>query len=134
MKTIEVSFAGGKKIGCEIDGHTILTDQPASNGGENTACSPFSLFLASLATCAGFYASEFCKRRDISMQGFSLRMHCHQGERSKRYERVVFEMVLPEGFPQAQIDALKRSIDSCTVKKHVAEAPQFEVTVVETPG
>ena len=131
MKTIEVSFPGGKKIGCEVGGHAIVTDQPAANGGENTACSPFDLFLASLATCGGFYASEFCKRRDISMQGFSLRMHCHQGERSKRYEKIVFEVVLPDGFPEVQIDALKRSIDSCAVRKHVTEAPDFEVTVAE---
>jgi putative redox protein len=131
MRTIEVSFPGGKKIACELAGHTVVTDQPSADGGDGTAPSPFDLFMASLATCAGFYAAEFCKRRDISMQGFFLRMCCHKGEQSKRYERIVFELTLPESFPKAQIEALKRSIDSCTVKKHIEKAPAFEVRIAE---
>ena len=129
MKTLEINFPGGKKIATEIGGHTVMTDQPQSNGGENIAASPFDLFLASLATCGGFYASEFCKRRNISMQGFTMRMHCHAGEQSKMYDKIVFEMVLPESFPRDQVEPLKRSVDSCTVRKHITHAPAFEVLV-----
>src|SRR5687768_3301177 len=102
-KTIEVSFPGGTKIGTHISGHTILTDQPVSNGGENSAPSPFDLFLASLATCAGFYAAIFCQKRNLSMQGFALRMHCHKSEGSKLYDNIVFEVTLPPGFPEDQV-------------------------------
>ena len=130
MKTLEIGFPGGKKISASVGNHTVVTDQPASNGGEDMAMSPFDLFWASLATCAGFYAAEFCKRRNISMEGFALRMHCHAGEQSKMYERVQFELTLPPGFPADQVESLKRSIDSCAVKKHVVNAPAFEIVTL----
>ncbi len=55
MDEFEVFFPGGKKVAANYRGFTIETDQPLQGGGDNTAASPFELFLASLATCAGFY-------------------------------------------------------------------------------
>lgn len=129
MKSIDITFPGGKKVAAHIAGHVVMTDQPYSNGGENTAPSPFDLFFASLATCAGFYASAFCTRRNISMHGLTMRMLCHEGERSKMYDKVVVEMILPEDFPRDQVEPLKRSVDSCTVRKHIVTAPAFEILI-----
>ena len=50
---MEITFAGGKKINANLNGHLIKTDQPVTSGGENTAPSPYDLFLASIGTCAG---------------------------------------------------------------------------------
>jgi putative redox protein len=128
-RTIEVSFPAGAKITTQIGDHTIVTDQPVTNGGENSAPSPFDLFLASLATCAGFYAAAFCQKRGISMQGFGLRMHCQKSEGSKLYDHIAFEVTLPPGFPEDQIKALSRSIDLCTVRQHILHSPAFEIQV-----
>ncbi len=49
----KVTFPGGVKVDTTFREFTIRTDQPVRDGGENTAPSPFILFLASLATCAG---------------------------------------------------------------------------------
>jgi putative redox protein len=44
-----ITFHGGKKVHAEYNGFVHKTDQPQDAGGENTAPSPFDLFLASLA-------------------------------------------------------------------------------------
>ena len=131
-KIIEVNFPGGKKVGASVNGHVILTDQPASNGGENTAPSPFDLFLASIATCGGFYAAEFCHKRDIGLEGLSLRLVCEPDPETRLYGKMIFELCLPAGFPEDQVDALKRSINACTVKKHMMDTPAFDIRVKET--
>ena len=75
---MKITFPGGKKVNAEYNGFTHLTDQPVDAGGENSAPSPFELFLASLGTCAGFYVQSFCQQRGIDMAGIELRqsMEC----------------------------------------------------------
>ncbi len=51
---MQISLAGGKKVDARFKGFTIRTDQPESSGGENSAPSPFDLFLGSIGTCAGY--------------------------------------------------------------------------------
>ena len=60
MKRDQRRFGGGLKVDAEYRGFTIKTDQPFHEGGEGRRPAPFDLFLASLATCAGFYVLAFC--------------------------------------------------------------------------
>ncbi len=65
-KEIRVTFPGGLRVDAEYKGRLIQTDQPVYQGGEGTAPAPFDLFLASIATCSGFYVLAFCQNRGIS--------------------------------------------------------------------
>src|ERR1035438_8052938 len=65
---IKVSF-DGKFVG--RNGHRVRTDQPRPHG-EDSAPAPFDLFLASIATCMGFYALRFCQERGIATEGLGL--------------------------------------------------------------
>ena len=58
-----VSFPGGKRVTAHYDGFDIATDQGVDSGGTGTAPEPYDLFLASLATCAGYYVLKFCSSR-----------------------------------------------------------------------
>jgi putative redox protein len=53
---MRVCFPGGERVHADYGEYTIETDQPVRNGGDGSAPSPFDLFLASIATCAGIYA------------------------------------------------------------------------------
>ena len=68
---MEVGFPGGLAVSASFRGHEILTDQPEKAGGTDTGPPPFDLFLASIATCAGFYALRFCQSRDIATEGLT---------------------------------------------------------------
>ena len=43
--------------------HTILCDQPAENGGDDAGMTPPESMLASLGSCAAFYAAQGTDRR-----------------------------------------------------------------------
>ena len=64
-----ITFPGGLRVNADFGGFDFKTDQPAQGGGDGSAPSPFSMFLASLGTCAGFYALAFCRQRDIPTEG-----------------------------------------------------------------
>jgi ribosomal protein S12 methylthiotransferase accessory factor len=128
-KVINVTFPGGKKVIAQTGDRLIATDQPIEDGGQGTAPSPFMLFLASLATCAGYYALQFCLSRSIATNGMSCKAVFSFDEQLHRYTSVRIALTLPKGFPDKYRDAIVRAMDSCTVKKHLLQPPKFEITV-----
>ena len=124
---IEVTFPGGVAVDATVAGHTIHTDQPLAAGGTDSGPAPFDLFLASIATCAGFYALRFCQQRGIGTEGLGVTLWPRRGE--KRVETLEIELRLPAGFPEKYREAIVRAVDQCAVKKHIVEAPKFAIEV-----
>jgi len=129
MKDVNVTFSGGKKIEAHIAGHTVRTDQPEKDGGEGTAPSPFDLFFASLGTCAGYYALEFCNSRKLGTDGLGVHLTAERDEEKKLFTPIRIAVTLPRDFPEKYAKAILRAVESCTVKKHVAGAPEFVVEI-----
>jgi len=127
---IEVKFPGGTQVETVIDGFSVLTDQPVSAGGEGKAPSPFDLFLASVAACAGFYSLRFCQERGLSTRGLHVFMDTDRDDAHKRIARIRIAVDLPEGFPEKYRAALLRSVNQCTVKRHLEEPPAFELSAM----
>ena len=133
---IVIAFPGGVRVDARIGDYTVRTDQPAPLG-DGTAPSPFDLFLASIGACAGFYALRFCQQRGFPTEGLALSMTPERDGSSKLVRKVRIEITLPDGFPEKYRDALLRAVDQCTVKRHLAQPPEFEVLFVpeaDRPG
>lgn len=126
---MEIRFPGGVAVEAHHAGTTIRTDQPAAAGGAGSAPSPFDLFLASIGTCAGFYALRFCQERSLPTEGLGMTMSWERSPETKLISRIRVELRLPEGFPEKYRAAILRATDQCAVKKHLVQAPEI---VVET--
>ena len=125
---VSVSFPGGVAVDAALKGHRVRTDQPRPIG-EDSAPSPFDLFVASLATCMGFYALRFCQERDIPAEGLGLSVETVRDEERKRVATVRASLTLPRGFPDKYRQAIVRAVDQCAVKKALIEPPAFELSV-----
>jgi len=130
-RDIKVTFPGGKQVDAEDRGMIIHTDQSARNGGEESAPEPFSLFLASIATCAGIYALEFCLTRKLTTEGLSVVMCADRDAERKMYTRIRLEVTPPKDFPEKYRDALVRAVNLCSVKKHLMNPPEFETEMMD---
>ena len=126
-QTIEVQFPGGKKVDAKMGNMVIKTDQSQERGGEGSAPEPFTLFLASIATCAGVYALGFCHSRTISAEGMALTMDYEFDEGKKMVTTVQLHLKLPEGFPEKYKTSIIKAMDLCTVKRHLMNPPEFEI-------
>lgn len=94
--------------------------------------SPFDLFLASIATCMGFYALRFCQERDIPTAGLGLSVQPVRDAENKRVATVRVQLTLPAELPELYRGAILRAVDHCAVKRHVLEPPAFEIEVLST--
>ena len=123
---MEISFPGGKKVNAQFKGFTIKTDQSQKDGGDATAPTPTFLFLASLGTCAGIYALNFCEKRGIDTAKLKLVLDFESDQKTHMVKKVVMKLTLPPAFPEKYIPAIIKAMDLCYVKKHLHEPPQFE--------
>jgi putative redox protein len=126
-REINVSFGGGLKVDARIRDFVVRTDQPVQAGGDGSAPSPFDLFLASLATCAGYYVIAFCRERAIAVDGIRLTMTGEKAPGSKLIEKIGIRIDLPRGFPEKYKSAVVKAAESCTVKAHLQHPPVIEV-------
>lgn len=125
--TVNVRFPGGKRVDARIGDFEIQTDQSEKAGGEASAPEPFDLFLASIASCAGIFALNFCQSRNIDAEGLGVRMECDKDEQKKLYSHMRVHLTLPTGFPEKYRGSIARAVELCTVKRTIVNAPEFEV-------
>lgn len=127
MRTIKVSFPGGKRVDAHFEGFTVKTDQRLAHGGEQTAPNPFDLFFVSLATCAGISALDYCHQHQLPSEGLAVTLHANRDPVRKHYDRVVIEVTPPNGLTEEQVAALLAEAEDCSVKRHILKPPEFEI-------
>lgn len=123
-----VDFPGGARVDAHFGDYTVKTDQPPMGGGEGSSPTPFAVFLASVATCAGIYVLGFCKQRGLPTDNVRIVQRLFSGPMSQGLvERIELEIQVPEGFPERYHDALVRSAGQCLVKRHFENPPEFNI-------
>lgn len=128
---MEVTFDGGKVITAHLNGHIIKTDQPVNSGGQNSAPSPFDLFLAAIGTCAGIYVKSFCDQRNIPSANIKIIQTADFDNQTGLPVNIKIDIKLPEDFPDKYKDAVINVAELCKVKKTIANPPKFEVVATQ---
>ena len=118
---MHIEFPGGNRVDARVGDLVISTDQDGS------APPPFTLFLASIATCAGFYILNFCTHRGLSTDGIRIVQRTRTNHETHMVEVVEIDIEVPPEFPQKYHQALIRAADQCAVKRHLADPPEFAV-------
>jgi ribosomal protein S12 methylthiotransferase accessory factor len=126
---IVVTLPGGRRVDAQLPGHVVRTDQPRDNGGEDTAPSPFELFLASIGTCAGIFVQGFCAKRDLPTDGIRI-VERPRYAADGTLAGMELDIEVPASFPEKYREALVRVADQCSVKKAIQARPEFAVRTV----
>jgi len=130
---ILVTLPGGRRVDAQVGPHRVHTDQPVDNGGEDTAPSPYQLFLSALGTCAGIFVQGFCAKRGLPTEGIRIRQRSFQDPETGTLARVELDVEVPPDFPEKYREALVRVVDQCSVKRAIQAQPAFETRVVAAP-
>jgi putative redox protein len=124
----DITFGGNKKVNAHYRGFTINTDQPETSGGDNTALSPFELFLASIGMCTGFYVLAFCRSRSISTDNIKITQTVIRNDATHMVEKVMIDIDLPPDFPEKYKAAVIKTAQSCSVKKFLDAPPEIQIS------
>jgi ribosomal protein S12 methylthiotransferase accessory factor len=127
-----VDFPGGARVDVHFDGFTVHTDQPPAGGGDNSAPTPFAVFLSSIGACAGIYVLGFCKQRGLPAEGLQIIQRIERDAATGMVGKIDLEIRTPPGFPEKYLPSLVRAAELCAVKKHLEHPPVIQVTAL--PG
>lgn len=120
---MEITFDGGLTVRAEFGGHSVETDQPVAAGGDGSAPGPHDLFLASLGTCAGYFALRFMRERGIDAAGARLTLTAEKDAATGLATEVRLDLALPPGFPDKYRRAIVLAMDQCKVKRQLERPP-----------
>lgn len=62
---VKIRYLEGHKFEAESRRHKIIIDQPKEKGGSDEGFNPLEVFLASVGSCAAFYAKMYCQNAGI---------------------------------------------------------------------
>ncbi len=130
---ILIRFPGGRRVDAALGAHVVHTDQPVSKGGEDSAPSPFDLFLAAIGTCAGIFVQGFCAQRNIPVENLQLVERPEYGADGVLVG-VDLALHLPPEFPERYREAILRVVEQCSVKRAIAAQPVFRVHAEPSPA
>jgi putative redox protein len=124
---MEIIFEGGKVVTALSHGHIIKTDQPVHSGGQDSAPSPYELFLASIGTCSGLYVKSFCDNRNIPVNNIRIVQTAEFDEETGLPTIIKLDIKLPPDFPEKYREAVISVAELCKVKKTMDDPPVFEI-------
>ena len=126
---MRVTYKGGSRFNIAGRGHTIVTDQPVEDGGENAGMSPVELFVGSLASCVAYFVGRYCARHQIPCDGFTIDTEWSYAEQPHRVGAIDMRIHLPVAVTAEQQERLLKVAHGCTVHQSLAVPPSVQIAV-----
>jgi uncharacterized OsmC-like protein len=130
---VKVTHLDGVRFSVQSRSHTILCDQPADNGGADAGMTPPEFMLASLASCAGFYAMQYLKTRSLADTGVEVTVTADKLKSPARLGNFNIRVTCPVPLSEEQHDALMRSVKSCLIHNTLLHPPEITIEL-EVPA
>jgi putative redox protein len=109
--------------------HTLVSDQPAENGGYDEGMTPPELFLASLGSCAGFYAALYLRKHKLALEGTRVSVHAEKLKNPARMDNFRIEVEVPVELSETHKAGVEESVHHCLIHNTLLHPPQIAIAV-----
>jgi len=116
------------KFAVQARGHEVICDQPLDNGGMDTGMTPPEFLLASLGTCAGFYAAQYLRTRSLPTEGLEVRVSAEKALGPARLASFQIEVSVPE-IEERHKEGVLRAVKSCLIHNTLLNSPEIGIAV-----
>lgn len=128
---VTAEYLGGSIFEIQARGHQVISDQPIDNGGTDTGMTPPELLLASLASCAAYYAAQYLNTRQLPAAELQVRVIAEKAHKPARLGSFRIEVIVP-GLDQRHQDGVVRATKTCLIHNTLLHSPDIEVVVVSS--
>jgi uncharacterized OsmC-like protein len=126
---LTVNYLGDVQFEAETRGHRIVCDQPLDSGGADEGMTPPEFLLASLGTCAGFYAVQYLKVRGLATEGVKARVACEKVLGPARLDNFVITIEAAGVLSEKDVEGVRRAAEKCLVKNTMLIPPTMTLSV-----
>jgi putative redox protein len=125
---VTAELLDGVKFAVDARGHKILCDQPAGNGGTDAGMTPPEFLLASLATCAAYYAAQYLKTRQLRADGLKVDVSAEKAAQPPRLASFRIEITAP-GLDERHQAGVFRAAKACLIHNTLLGQPRIDIAV-----
>ena len=126
---VSVEHLGDVQFEIKAGQHTIYSDQPVENGGHDEGMTPPDLLLASLGSCAGYYAAMYLRKHKLSTEGTLVRVHADKLKNPARMDNFRIDIDVPAGLPEQHRVGVEEAVHHCLIHNTLLHPPQISVEV-----
>jgi uncharacterized OsmC-like protein len=127
---INVEHLGSVQFQIKTRGHSIVCDQPVEQGGFDEGVTPPELLLASLGSCAAYYAAQYLRKHKLAIDGTRVRVTCDKvKEPFARLDNFVVEVDAPVELSSEQRHGVQEAIEHCLVHNTLLHKPRIALQV-----
>lgn len=124
---VKVTHLDHLKFAIHSRSHSIICDQPAENGGEDSGMTPPELMLASLGSCAAFYAVQYLKARSLADTGVEVSVTAEKLKQPARLGEFHIQVLCPVALSEEHTEGLLRSVHHCLIHQTLLSAPTVKI-------
>ena len=124
---VKVTQVESVKFSIAARSHTLISDQPPENGGTDAGMTPPELLLASLGSCAAFYAAEYLRTRHLAQSGVEVLVTAEKLKPPARLGNFHIRVTSPVPLTEEQRESLLRSVQHCLVHNTLLNPPEMHI-------
>jgi len=109
--------------------HKLICDQPADNKGYDEGMTPPELLLASLGSCAAYYAVDYLNRNKLSSEGTKVRVTAEKAKAPFRLDNFTVEVDVPGQLDGNQLKGVEDAVHRCLIHNTLLHPPQMKVEI-----
>lgn len=127
---IHVEHLGSVQFQIKTRGHSVIADQPTEQGGYDEGMTPPELLLASLGSCAGYYAAQYLRKHKLAIEGTRVRVTCEKAKDPVPHmENFKIEVEAPVDLSLEHRKGVYDAVEHCLVKNTLLHPPQISLNV-----
>jgi len=124
-------YLGAVQFEIKARQHTLICDQPADNQGYDEGMTPPELLLASLGSCAAYYAVDYLKRNKLSPEGTKVRVTAEKVKGPFRLDNFKVEVDVPGELDDHHLKGVEEAVHRCLIHNTLLHPPQMKVEIKE---
>lgn len=125
---VSARYLEGAKFEVSARGHRVICDQPVENGGADEGMTPPEFLLASLASCAGYYAMQYLKSRGLPTEPVEVRVRAQKAAQPARLASFEIEVTAPN-VGERHGAGLLRAVKACLIHNTLMAGPTIEIVL-----
>lgn len=126
---VTVEHLGAVQFEITARQHKVISDQPADHGGYDEGMAPPELLLASLGSCAAYYAVDYLKRNKIEVEGVKARVTAEKVKGPFRLDNFSIEVQVPGELDENQQKGVEDAVHRCLIHNTLLHPPKIELVI-----
>ena len=127
MLEVQVKHLGDVQFEVKARQHTIYCDQPTDNGGYDEGMTPPELLLGSVGACAGHYAVQYMKIKNLPTAGLQIRVTGEKATNPGRVSDIGIEVTYPAVLTPKDREGVLAAIHKCMIHNTLQNPPKMHV-------